>query len=77
MLRTHTERGNRMKWVTAEIVLGDDGWYGLVFHMDGNRSRKYESLTRDYRRLQNFARRINEGRVHPIHIDDVVEDFLD
>ena len=77
MLRTHTERGNRMKWVTAEIVLGDDGWYGLIFHMDGNRSRKYESLTRDYRRLQNFARRINEGRVHPIHIDDVVEDFLD
>ena len=66
-----------MNWVSAEIILGDDGWYGLVFSLDGDRSRRYESLTRDLRRLRNFARRINEGRVDPIHIDDVVEDFLD
>ena len=66
-----------MNWVSAEIILGDDGWYGLVFRLEGDRSRRYESLTRDLRRLRNFARRINEGRVDPIHIDDVVEDFLD
>lgn len=66
-----------MKWVTAEMICDSEGKYGLIIRLDGEQVRRYEDLTRSCDRLRDFSRRINEGRVHIVHIDDMVEDFLD
>jgi hypothetical protein len=66
-----------MKWVVTEIISTLGGGYGLVVRLNGEQVRRFEDVTWDYDRLQDLSQRINEGRVHPVHIDDVIEDFLD
>ena len=39
-------------------------------------NRKISDVSLDYERLEDLIKRMNEGELHPIHLMDVIEDFL-
>ena len=46
--------------------------YGIYASDD----RKISDVSLDYDRLEDLVQRMNEGELHPIHLMDVIEDFL-
>lgn len=65
-----------MKAVKSHVICGKDGWYGLLVEIDCRHIETFEDLTEDRSRLEQFSQRINEGDLQPVHIYDVLEDFL-
>ena len=63
--------------VTCRTERGSEGWYSLRVLIGKREERLYSDLTRDLDLLEDLADRINRGRVSPIHIEDILEDFLD
>ncbi|MBQ8409127.1 MAG: hypothetical protein IJY39_09730 [Clostridia bacterium] len=66
-----------MRFVLTEVVEGTRGWYSLRTEMGTGERKLYRDLTQDRRKIEELCARINKGRVSPIHIDDIIEDFLD
>ena len=64
-------------YVETEVIQGRAGWYSLLVKANGIQFQLYHDLTSDYARLENLSKRINRGSVSLIHIEDIVEDFLD
>ena len=63
-------------YIKAEILISCDGILSLKIY-DGDGSEKvYPDITCDIEALKGFVCAINRGRVSPIHIDELVEDFL-
>jgi hypothetical protein len=48
----------------------------LKIYEGAGRERIYPDITRDILSLEEFVRAINLGEVSPLHIDELVEDFL-
>jgi hypothetical protein len=62
--------------VTSRVLRTREG-YGLLVHIDGGESRLYPDLTSDYVRICVFSDLLNHGNVSSLHIDDMIEDFLE
>ena len=63
-------------YVQTEIKFTSGERYSLrVTDAEGN-CKIYNDLTKDITALQRFANLINKGNVSPIHIDELIEDFL-
>lgn len=63
--------------VTCIVEPGTEGWYSLRIHIGEREERLYSDLTRERAKLEDLSDRINRGRVSRIHIEDILEDFLD
>ena len=64
-------------YVMCRIEQGSEDWYSLRVLIGKREERLYSDLTRDLDRLEKLSDRINRGRVSPVHIEDILEDFLD
>ena len=62
-------------YIKAE-ALSCDGVLSLRIYDGKGGERIYRDITRDIQSLNRFVRTINRGNVSPIHIDELVEDFL-
>ena len=49
--------------------------YGIGCHMNG-KEMFFEDLSLDCLKVSNFVEKCNEAHLSPIHIRDVVDDFL-
>lgn len=64
-------------YVTTEIICGRRGWYSLRAYLGKEEYKLYKDLTEDIEKLKALSIRINGGKVSVLHIDDIIEDFLD
>lgn len=63
-------------YVHAETVCEPNGMFSIKITYGEGKSEIYKSLTGDTVSLSRFVNLINEGEVSPLHIDDLIEDFL-
>ena len=63
-------------YIKAETLLSCDDALSLKIYDGEGRERIYRDITRDIEALEGFVHAINRGEVSPIHIDELVEDFL-
>ena len=63
-------------YIKAEILISCDGILSLKIYDGEGREKVYPDITCDVEALKDFAGAINRGDVSPIHIDELVEDFL-
>lgn len=63
-------------YIKAEVLISCDGILSLKMYDGEGRERIYRDVTRDIEALEGFVCAINRGEVSPIHIDELVEDFL-
>ena len=68
-IEKHTE------YVTARVVKTNRG-YGLFIISGDGKGKTYPNLTSDLALLCDFADKINEGEVSPLHVYDIIEDML-
>lgn len=63
-------------FVNAKLAVCEDGSFGISVECDGE-NLFYKSLGYDRDRVEQLVRRINDGEVSRLHIDDIIEDFLE
>ena len=63
-------------YIRAEVSASYNGILSLKIIDGEGRERIYRDVTRDIEALNRFADAINRGEVSPVHIDELVEDFL-
>ena len=63
-------------YIKAEILISCDGILSLKVYDGEGREKIYRDVAGDLESLQGFVSAINRGEVSPIHIDELVEDFL-
>ena len=56
-------------------MIGDG--YSLSVRSRDGAEKIYNDLTRDRERIEQLAAKINKGQVSSLHIDDIVDDFLE
>lgn len=64
-------------YIKAKKLVSSDGTLSLKVYDGEGREKIYRDITRNVEELERFARAINIGKVSPIHIDELVEDFLE
>ena len=62
--------------VTARVIKSEGG-YGLFIYVDREEKRAYPDLSADYARICAFSDAINRGEVSRLHIEELIEDFLE
>ncbi|MBQ3012091.1 MAG: hypothetical protein IJD74_00955 [Clostridia bacterium] len=62
-------------FISAKITTCEDGSFGIV--VEGEEKTFYRSLCRDRAKVERLVRLINSGEVSRLHIDDIIEDFLE
>ena len=68
--------GKQGRFVLSRVVRTEQG-YGLFVSCDGEENRVYHDVTGDLDRLCRFSDIINASHVSPLHIDELIEDFLE
>ena len=63
-------------YIKAEVVVSCDGTLSLKTRDGEGREKLYRDIANDIAPLNRFADAINRGGVSPLHIDELVEDFL-
>ena len=63
--------------VKCKIVDCKNGMLGLSFECEGETLRTYKYLTADKERLCSLADKINRFDVSLIHIEEIIDDFLE
>ena len=64
-------------YVTAKVV-GGEKEYGIeTFDNKSGKRRCFENLTVDLAKAERLAETINRSHVSEIHIDEIIEDFLE
>ena len=63
-------------FVQAKIKSESRGLFSLEVTDAEGKKKVYEDLTGDFLALVHFTNMINEGNVSPLHIEDMIEDFL-
>ena len=71
-----TAKINKVKLITSRVVKTGKG-YGLFLCVDGGENKLYKDLTVDYGRICAFSDTINRSEVSSVHIDELIEDFLE
>lgn len=66
-----------MTYVTSKVICGRKDWYSLLVYLGKEEYKLYDDLTEDIEKLKALSIRINGGKVSVLHIDDIMEDFLD
>ena len=51
--------------------------YGLFVCTCGGENKIYPDLTADYEKICKFSDAINKSEVSSVHIDELIEDFLE
>lgn len=64
-----------VEFISARITVCEDGSFGIV--VEGEEKTFYHSLCRDRSKVERLVRLINNGEVSRLHIDDIIEDFLE
>ena len=62
--------------VKTVIIKEENGWYSLLVNSEQGKECIYRELTRDLVAICELSEKINRGNLSPIHIEDVIEDFL-
>ena len=63
-------------FVTAKILITKENNLSLEIASGEGRIAIYSEITDDIEKLTRFAEAINEGDVSPIHIEELIEDFI-
>ena len=64
-------------YVKCRVEQGNEDWYSLRVLIGKHEEKLYSDLTNDLGRLEDLSDRINRGSVSPIHVEDILEDFLE
>ena len=62
--------------VRARVTEDVDGSFGLSLYFDNDEVRHIHDITRDGERIYDLCDKINRLGISPLHIDDVIEDFI-
>lgn len=62
-------------FIRAKIVTCEDGSFGIV--VEGEEKTFYSSLCRDRAKVERLVQLINSREVSRLHIDEIIEDFLE
>ena len=65
-----------IKPVSSRVLKTKDG-YGLLVYVDSKDSKIYPDLTTDYGKLCKFSDVINQSTVSRLHVEELIEDFLE
>lgn len=49
--------------------------YGIMVTNQFVPIKVFKDISTDYRAIQNLVKRLNDGRVELIHVDNIIEDF--
>lgn len=60
----------------SQVIDCGNGSFGIRFLYGSIILREYKYVTRDMEELNELSDKINRAGLSPIHIDDVLEDFL-
>lgn len=63
-------------FVSAKLTVCEDGSFGIVVE-SVDKKTFYCGLSRDRNKVEQLVRLINDGEVSRLHIDDIIEDFLE
>ena len=69
-------KARSIKPVSSRVLKTANG-YGLLVYVDSKESRIYPDLTTDQGKLCSFSDVINQGTVSSLHIEEMIEDFLE
>lgn len=58
------------------IIQCASGSFGLIFTIDGREVRTVNDLTCDHALALRICDSVNRSDLSPIHIDDILEDFI-
>lgn len=62
--------------VSARLIVSKDGSFGISAELDGE-ILYYRELSRERERVERLVQLINGGEVSRLHIDEIIEDFLE
>ena len=63
-------------YVSARVICGED--YGIeIIEKKSGKRRSFDNLTVDLARAERLADMINNSRVSEIHIEEIIDDFLE
>lgn len=62
--------------VSARLIVSEDGSFGISAELDGE-ILYYRELSRERERVERLVQLINGGEVSRLHIDEIIEDFLE
>ena len=71
-----TTTAGEIKLVSTRVLKTENG-YGLLIYIDGGENKLYSDLSLDYGRICRFSDAVNHGKVSSLHIEDMIEDFLE
>lgn len=62
--------------IKARVIRDEDESFGLSLYLDNEEVRCIRDVTRDSERITALCEKINLLGISPLHIDDVIEDFI-
>ncbi len=65
-----------VKGIKVEIISSRNGSFGLALYSSGKKYKEYSDITQDFEALLDFKNKINRANVSPLHIDDIIDDFI-
>ena len=65
-----------VKKIKVEIISSEKDSFGLIILCSGEKYKEYSDITKDYKALSDLKNKINRANVSPLHIDDIIEDFI-
>ena len=71
-----TTKERKIRLVSSRVLKTNNG-YRLLIHIDGGENKLYPDLTLNYGRICAFSDAVNHGEVSSLHIEDMIEDFLE
>lgn len=71
-----TTKSRGISIITSRVVKTEKG-YGLFIYVSGNENKLYPDLTVNYERICAFSDAINRSEVSSLHLDELLEDFLE
>ncbi len=65
-----------VKETISSDILGEYTAYGIRVTHNGSELELISDISTDLQKAEQLARYCTDGQLHPIHIPDVIEDFL-
>ncbi len=62
--------------IKFEVIESEDSMFGLKAVQGNEYCRTFDSLTGDRERINKLCAILDSSDISPIHIDDVIDDFL-
>ena len=62
--------------VKCKVIRGNNGNFGIVFSVIDREIRTIHDISGDEELVKAISEAINRNDLSPIHIDDVIEDFI-